>query len=271
MVSTDQIDSLAEKVDKLNIAETLTQKQREDLEKLQGIQGKHGEIEREFTIQLAALKKQFRARFEPLYLERKEILLPQSDAQTTIPSFWLTAMKNHQMIADMIESVDEMPLAYLQNIEATWMDGAENTTTTTPGAKSGFELRFTFSENPYFEQRELVKTYYMEMTEDDHDPVLCSTDATQITWKLGKDITKKTVTRKQKNKRTKQIRKLTETVSVPSFFNFFTKHDIPSEEELDNMNEEQVFFSFFFFLKTKNNKILRPNRKNDFLKQLFHF
>ena len=27
---------------------------------------------------------------------------------------------------------------------------------------------------------------------------------------------------------------------MPSFFNFFTTRDIPSEEELENMTEEQV-------------------------------
>merc|ERR1712046_563547 len=80
----------------------------------------------------------------------------------------------------------------------------------------------------------------METQPNEKDPALVRTEATEIEWKPGRDITKKVVTRKQKNKRTKQIRKLTETVSVPSFFNFFTKRDIPSEEELENMTEEQV-------------------------------
>merc|ERR1719478_1054385 len=97
-----------------------------------------------------------------------------------------------------------------------------------------------FAENPFFEPTVLTKTYHMENTDNDSEPVLSSTDATAIRWKPGRDITKKTVTRKQKNKRTKQIRKLTETVSVPSFFNFFSKHEIPTEEELTNMTEEQV-------------------------------
>merc|ERR1711959_587099 len=75
---------------------------------------------------------------------------------------------------------------------------------------------------------------------DEKTPSLVSTDSTEIRWKPGKDITKKTITRKQKNKRTKQIRKLTETVSVPSFFNFFSKKEIPTDEDLENMTEEHV-------------------------------
>ena len=50
----------------------------------------------------------------------------------------------------------------------------------------GFRLIFTFSENPYFSNRELVKTYYMV---DEVDPVLEKPEGTQIQWKEGKDPT----------------------------------------------------------------------------------
>lgn len=105
----------------------------------------------------------------------------------------------------------------------------------------GFELIFRFHpSNPYFEPAELRKAYNMELQEGDTSPTLVSTESTGIQWRSGKDITKKTITRKQKNKRTKQIRKLTETVPVPSFFNFFDKKEIPADEDLENMTEEHV-------------------------------
>ena len=50
----------------------------------------------------------------------------------------------------------------------------------------GFRLIFTFSENPYFSNRELVKTYYMV---DEDDPVLEKPEGTQVHWKEGKDPT----------------------------------------------------------------------------------
>lgn len=54
-------------------------------------------------------------------------------------------------------------LAYLQDIRAHWLEISDES------EKSGFKLQFKFSENnPYFEPSELVKIYYMEMTEDDH-------------------------------------------------------------------------------------------------------
>merc|ERR1719310_625065 len=136
----------------------------------------------------------------------------------------------------MIEENDEPVLQYLQNISAEWFDAAPGEAS----SKLGFTLTFSFVENPYFEPLNLVKTYHMELQPNEKDPALVSTEATEIEWKPGKDITKKVVTRKQKNKRTKQVRKLTETVSVPSFFNFFTKHDIPSDAELEQMTEDQI-------------------------------
>lgn len=229
-------DELAEQISKVAISESLSKQEQAVLNELQEFQEEHNEVERKFLEELKALKKKYRSFYEPLYTKRQETLAknPKTENGTAIPNFWLGAMKNHQLLRDMIETVDEPVLAYLQDIQAYYVEeGQEN-------EQSGFGLRFKFVENPYFEPLELNKMYNMEATDDDSEPVLCSTDCTTIQWKQGHDITKKTVTRKQKNKRTKQVRKLTETKSVPSFFNFFVKHEVPTEEELDNMNEAGV-------------------------------
>lgn len=57
------------------------------------------------------------------------------------------------------------------------------------------------------------------MLEDGQDPEKC--DATEIKWKEGKDITKKTITKKQKNKKTGKQRTVEKIVDADSFFNFF--------------------------------------------------
>lgn len=216
--------------------EHLTAKEKEAVQKLKDLHHEHAQIETEFEKELRALKRKYQELYSPLYAKRTEMLTQGdiiSDNGTTVPQFWLQAMKNHPMLADMIEENDEAVLAYLQDVSA-------DNFSTENSEKMGFSLTFTFAENPYFEPLNLVKTYHMELQPNEKDPALVSTEATEIDWKPGKDITKKVVTRKQKNKRTKQVRKLTETVSVPSFFNFFTKHDIPSDAELEQMNEDQI-------------------------------
>jgi len=216
--------------------EHLTAKEKEAVQKLKDLHHEHAQIETEFEKELRELKRKYQELYSPLYAKRSEMLtmgeVPAENG-TAVPQFWLQAMKNHPMLADMIEENDEAVLAYLQDVSADNMESGDSD-------KMGFSHTFTFAPNPYFEPLNLVKTYHMELQPNEKDPALVSTEATEIDWKPGKDITKKVVTRKQKNKRTKQVRKLTETVSVPSFFNFFTKHDIPSDAELEQMNEDQI-------------------------------
>jgi nucleosome assembly protein 1-like 1 len=203
------------------------------LEDLRKLQDQHDVLEREFNAERLALVQKYRALKAPVYEKRANVLA--GSGGTSIPSFWVKAMKNHCQIREAVEAIDEPVLAYLQDITFGLADLQDES--------KGFSLTFKFMENPYFEQNELVKTYWMETSEEQflgQDATLMCTEATQITWKPGMDITKKTVTRKQKNKRTKQIRKLTETVSVPSFFSFFMTHNIPTEEEMEAMTEDRV-------------------------------
>ncbi len=90
----------------------------------------------------------------------------------------------------MIEPQDLPVLAYLEDIAAEYLE--EN-------ARRSFRLIFRFSENPYFDPTTLVKTYHVEA--EGSSDVLASTESTEILWKPGKDVTKKNVTKKQKNKR----------------------------------------------------------------------
>jgi len=50
----------------------------------------------------------------------------------------------------------------------------------------GFKIIFEFSDNPFFSNKELVKTYYM-VSDDASDPVLQKATATTIQWASGKN------------------------------------------------------------------------------------
>jgi len=140
------------------------------------------------------------------------------------------AFKNCAAVAELIKSQDEPVLKYLIDVRSSWLDEVE---------QSGFKLIFEFAKNPYFEPEILEKTFILR-DEPDGEKVLSKTEGTLIQWKEGKDLTKKTVTRKQKNKRTKQIRTITETVVNESFFSFFRSQEIPSDEEFANMEDDDI-------------------------------
>jgi len=245
---TDSIDS--------HLPEELEPEVHPTLDKLKQLQQEHDEIETEFKREINELNKKYRVKYDPLYKKRYDAM-KEGEA---LPDFWLTAMKNHRMLNDMIAEADEPVLKYLEDIRCAWKE-VETTAVTNACAPAGtdataaaaaatapkdqsspgFSLHFVFKdENPYFTPNELVKTYYLEESSDLTDPVLSNIESTPIVWKPGKDITKKKVTKNQKNKRTKQVRKTTEMVSVDSFFNFFSSHSIPTEEQLDEMGEEMV-------------------------------
>lgn len=69
---------------------------------------------------------------------------------------------------------------------------------------------------------------------------VAKTEGTEINWKEGKDITKKTVTKKQKNKKTGKTRTVTKTVDADSFFTFFKSIDAKDDEGGDDDDDAGV-------------------------------
>ena len=63
-----------------------------------------------FLILSKIYDSRYRKLYEPFYEQRHEVLTEgrlRPEHGTRIPKFWLAAMKNHQMLQDMIEAVDE--------------------------------------------------------------------------------------------------------------------------------------------------------------------
>lgn len=157
-------------------------------------------------------------------------------------------MKTNRLLAEVIEEQDEAPLAYLQNIQCEWLNPPNEGTGPSPLPAEGaahpesFRLVFTFAPNPFFRQTKLVKEYHLVTAPGGRGAELSRTDGTEVEWAPGKDPTKKTVMRKQRNRKTQVTRTVAETVDASSFFNLFTGHEIPSDEKLERMEEKEVRF-----------------------------
>lgn len=114
-----------------------------------------------------------------------------------IPEFWLTALRNHVGLADLITERDAGALKHLTNIRISYLDDSA------PEAKPGFKLVFAFSKNEYFENDVLEKTYvYQEEVGYSGDFVYDRAIGTEIKWKEDKDLTKEFEIKKQRNKST---------------------------------------------------------------------
>ncbi|KAI5862836.1 nucleosome assembly protein [Durotheca rogersii] len=221
---------------------------------LKGIQKDHSKLEAEFQEEVLQLEKKYFAKFTPLYEKRAAIVNGQeepTDAQVKageddseegeaktekpekpekpatdeeiikgIPEFWLSAMKNQISLAEMITDRDEAALRYLTDIRMEYLD------------KPGFRLIFEFSENDFFTNKTITKTYfYQNESGYGGDFIYDHAEGDNIDWKEGKDLTVRIESKKQRNKNTKQTRIVKKTVPTESFFNFFSPPKAPTDDD----------------------------------------
>ncbi|GAA6008411.1 NAP domain-containing protein [Rhodotorula paludigena] len=157
---------------------------------------------------------------------------PEEVAQAPkgIPEFWLTALKNHLGLSELITERDEEALKHLVDIRVAYP--AEQ-------GKSGFTLVFEFGEGAkeFFENTKLEKTYYyQDEVGYEGDFVYDHAEGTEIKWKEGKDLTTRIETKKQRNKNTNQTRIVKKVVPTESFFSFFNPPKPPSPEDDDDVS-----------------------------------
>lgn len=134
-----------------------------------------------------------------------------------VPEFWLQAMKNTDIIGETIQEHDEPILKHLTDVRVRLHDAKPY----------GYTLEFYFSQNEYFTNKVLTKTYELTTDKDVRDPLgydgpsLYRSVGCKIDWIKGKDVTVQLVKKKQKHKSSGTIRVVTKEEKCDSFFNFF--------------------------------------------------
>lgn len=94
--------------------------------------------------------------------------------------------------------------------------------------RKGFTIEFEFTPNDFFSNTILTKSYELRMGIDEREPLayegpeLTKSTGCEIQWKKGKNVTVKTVKKRQKHKKRGTIRVVTQEVKNESFFNFFS-------------------------------------------------
>ncbi|CAC9482593.1 nucleosome assembly protein [Leishmania donovani] len=144
-----------------------------------------------------------------------------------LEGFWLRVLRHHTVIDSTIEPHDEDVLKHLVDIRSSVAEGEYGS----------FQVIFTFSPNDFFEEETITATVSIK---DDKPELTVS----PITWKPGKNVMMHTVTKKQRAKRTGQVRTTTRDVPQLSFFWLFKKKteavgDDDGEEDGEEDDEEQ--------------------------------
>ncbi|XP_028774209.1 nucleosome assembly protein 1;2 [Neltuma alba] len=233
---TDLVNALKNKMQSLagqhaDVLESLSPNVRKRVEFLRGIQSQHDELEAKYFEERAALEAKYQKLYQPLYTKRYDIVNgvtevegvadeaaanTEEEKEKGVPAFWLTAMKNNEVLAEEISERDEGALKFLKDIK--WSRN-EN--------PKGFKLEFFFDTNPYFKNSVLTKTYHMI---DEDEPILEKAIGTEIEWYPGKCLTQKLLKKKPK-KGAKNAKPITKTENCESFFNFFNPPQVPEDDE----------------------------------------
>ena len=242
------------------------------MEGLKGIHVDHTKIEAEFQKEILELEKKYAERYRPLYERRaaivqgkqepskEEVLAGEAsheddddedeeddkpekqsladatapaDAEKGIPEYWLTALKNHVALSELITERDEEALRSLVDIRMSYL----------PGSQAGFKLEFEFdnTQNAFFTNKSLTKTYYyQDEVGFSGDLVYDHAEGDKIEWKEDKDLTHKIETKKQRNKNTNQTRTVKRSVPVESFFNFFSPPKPPKNGENEDTDFDEL-------------------------------
>ncbi|KOM29625.1 hypothetical protein LR48_Vigan728s004800 [Vigna angularis] len=231
----DLVNALKSKIQSLagqhsDILESLSPNVRKRVEVLREIQGQHDELEAKFFEERAALEAKYQKLYQPLYTKRYDIVngvteveeaavnetTPDGGDDEGVPAFWLTAMKNNEVLAEEISERDEGALKFLKDIKWSRIENPK-----------GFKLEFFFDTNPYFTNTVLTKTYHMI---DEDEPILEKAIGTEIQWHPGKCLTQKILKKKPK-KGSKNAKPITKTENCESFFNFFNPPQVPEDDE----------------------------------------
>lgn len=166
--------------------------------------------------------------------EKKEAKAKEDpDNVKGIPEFWLTIFRNCSLLSEMVQPCDFPILEHLTDIKTFCKE-----------EPMSFSLEFHFSSNEYFTNKVLTKEYLMKCVPDDDDPfgfegpeIFKCTGCT-INWNKGKNVSVKTVKKKQKHKSRGVVRVVTKTVQNDSFFNFFTPPTIPEGTKDEDVDED---------------------------------
>jgi len=144
---------------------------KKTIEALKGVQVKQNELQNQYKRECLELEKKYLELTKPLYARRRALIhataeptaeeleagaaqsakddpeenplaVPSSTAPASVPEFWLTALRNHVGLSELITDRDASALKSLTDLRIEYLPSSE--------PKPGFKLIFDFSPNEFF-------------------------------------------------------------------------------------------------------------------------
>ncbi|XP_078739167.1 protein SET isoform X2 [Lampetra fluviatilis] len=193
--------------------EASEKEQQEAIEQIDEVQNEIDRLNEQASEEILKVEQKYNQLRQPFFQKRSELI-------GKIPNFWVTTFVNHPQISALLDEEDEEALHFLIRVEVTEFEDI----------KSGYRIDFHFEENPYFENKVISKEFHLN---ERGDP---SSKSTEIKWKPGKDLTKRSgVGAKGKGGRKRQHEE------PESFFTWFTDHSDAGADELGEVIKDDIW------------------------------
>ncbi|KAG2469873.1 SET protein, partial [Polypterus senegalus] len=186
--------------------------QQEAIEHIDEVQNEIDRLNEQASEEILKVEQKYNKLRQPFFQKRSELI-------AKIPNFWVTTFVNHPQVSALLGEEDEEALHYLTRVEVTEFEDI----------KSGYRIDFYFDENPYFENKVLSKEFHLN---ESGDP---SSKSTEIKWKTGKDLTKRSSQTQNKAGRKRQHEE------PESFFTWFTDHSDAGADELGEVIKDDIW------------------------------
>ncbi|TRY74267.1 hypothetical protein DNTS_008996, partial [Danionella cerebrum] len=192
--------------------ETSEKEQQEAIEHIDEVQNEIDRLNEQASEEILKVEQKYNKLRQPFFQKRSELI-------AKIPNFWVTTFVNHPQVSALLGEEDEEALHYLTRVEVTEFEDI----------KSGYRIDFSFGENPYFENKALSKEFHLN---ESGDP---SSKSTEIKWKAGKDLTKRSGQTQSKAGKKRQHEE------PESFFTWFTDLSDAGADELGEVIKDDIW------------------------------
>lgn len=174
------------------------------------------------------LEQEYVGKLTPIYAKRSEDI-------KKIPGFWSRAFMNHPVLTQLVDEQDEEVFKSLKEIRVDLVNKDVDTgEADVPKIKTlNYAVHFTFDENDYFTDKEIVKSFYQV-----GEKILSQTVPRNISWKEGKNLIELTSNEDEAKASGDDDQ---EESTATSFFTWFEDHEDAEHDEIGEHIREDLW------------------------------
>lgn len=207
-----EVPSKVPKLDDDKNEDGLDNEHQDIVEQIDGIQNQIDGLNEQASEEILQVEQKYNNLRKPFFGKRADLI-------KKIPKFWVTVFVNHPQISALLDEEDEEALHYLSSVEVEEFEDI----------KSGYRIKFHFSENPYFDNELICKEFMLS----DNGEQTCK--STEIIWKENMDLTTRQSEAAVKAGQKRQHEE------PESFFSWFNDQSEGGTDEVGELIKDEVW------------------------------